>query len=77
MLGILIGPDVLDIAHVTSTLSFLANFGLVFLFFFAGLEVIEQRVPRTAVMRGTAGWVVSATLGAIAENSTIVSVRPM
>src|ERR1700759_2418349 len=66
VLGILIGPQVLDIARVTSTLSFLANFGLVFLFFFAGLEVIEQRVPRVAVVQGTAGWLVSATLGAIA-----------
>ena len=39
--GIVIGPQVLDIAQVDRYLTFLSNFGLVFLFFFAGLEVIE------------------------------------
>ena len=36
VLGILIGPQVLDWAQVDSYIGFLANFGLVFLFFFAG-----------------------------------------
>src|SRR5213593_2383357 len=39
VLGILIGPEVLGWAEVDSYITFLSNFGLAFLFFFAGLEV--------------------------------------
>jgi Kef-type K+ transport system membrane component KefB len=63
--GILIGPQVLDIARVDSYINFLANFGLVFLFFFAGLEVIEKKVPRRSLVRGTVGWGISLALGCI------------
>jgi Kef-type K+ transport system membrane component KefB len=66
VLGILIGPHVLDIAQVDRYLAFLANFGLVFLFFVAGLEVIEQRVPAPSLVRGTAGWAWSVALGLLA-----------
>jgi Kef-type K+ transport system membrane component KefB len=63
VLGILIGPEGLDIAQVDTYITFLANFGLAFLFFFAGLEVIEKHVPRQAVVRGSAGWAISILLG--------------
>lgn len=66
VLGILIGPQVLDIAKVNRYINFLANFGLVFLFFFAGLEVVEKRVSPRSVARGTAGWAISLVLGSIA-----------
>ena len=66
VLGILIGPEALDIANVNSYISFLANFGLVFLFFFAGLEVIEKQVPRSALARASAGWAVSLALATVA-----------
>ena len=46
VLGILIGPQVLGWASVDSYIAFLENFGLVFLFFFAGIEVVEKHVPR-------------------------------
>jgi Kef-type K+ transport system membrane component KefB len=65
ILGILIGPDVLDLAEVNTYLTFLANFGLAFLFFFAGLEVIEKHVPRHAVVRGSIGWTISIALGLV------------
>jgi Kef-type K+ transport system membrane component KefB len=58
-LGIVIGPQVLDIAHVDKALTFLSNLGLVFLFFFAGLEVVEKHVPRRSLSRGGAGWAIS------------------
>jgi Kef-type K+ transport system membrane component KefB len=64
-LGILIGPEVLDIAEVDSFITFLADFGLVFLFFIAGLEVIEKRVPRRSLVRGTIGWVISLAIGVL------------
>jgi Kef-type K+ transport system membrane component KefB len=63
VLGILIGPEVLDIADSDAYIEFLANIGLVFLFFFAGLEVIEKRVPRRELALGTAGWAASLAIG--------------
>jgi Kef-type K+ transport system membrane component KefB len=60
VLGIVIGPEVLDI---DAYIEFLANIGLVFLFFFAGLEVIEKRVPRRELALGTAGWAASLAIG--------------
>ncbi len=65
VLGILIGPQGLDIAKVNSYISFLANFGLVFLFFFAGLEVIEKQVPRASLVRASSGWAGSLALATV------------
>jgi Kef-type K+ transport system membrane component KefB len=63
VLGILIGSEVLDIAEPDAYIEFLSNIGLVFLFFFAGLEVIEKHVPRRSVVRGTCGWAISVAIG--------------
>jgi Kef-type K+ transport system membrane component KefB len=63
VLGILIGPEGLDLAQVDSHIDFLADLGLVFLFFFAGLELIEQRVARRSLVRGTGGWAISLAIG--------------
>jgi Kef-type K+ transport system membrane component KefB len=63
VLGILIGPDGLGWAEVDQYINFLANFGLVFLFFFAGVEVVEKHVPRRALVLGTSGWALSLALG--------------
>jgi Kef-type K+ transport system membrane component KefB len=63
VLGIVIGPQVLDIAHVNNYITVFSNFGLALLFFFAGLEVIEKKVPRAAIRRGTLGWAVSLAIG--------------
>jgi Kef-type K+ transport system membrane component KefB len=65
VLGILIGPEVLDLAQVDSHIDFLSNLGLVFLFFFAGLELVEQRVARRSLVRGTIGWTISLTVGIV------------
>jgi Kef-type K+ transport system membrane component KefB len=65
VLGILIGPEVLDIAEADPYIRYLSAFGLAFLFFFAGLEVVEKKVPRRAVLRGTAGWAVSIGIGLV------------
>ena len=63
LLGILIGPEVLDIAPLNQYLVFLSDVGLAFLFFFAGLEVVEQHVPRSSLQRGTGGWLISVVIG--------------
>jgi Kef-type K+ transport system membrane component KefB len=62
-LGIAIGPDVLDWARPDAYVQFLSKIGLAMLFFMAGLEVVEKKVPRRALRRGTAGWFVSLVLG--------------
>ena len=63
VLGILIGPEVLGIAHVNVYITFLSQFGLALLFFFAGLEVVEHHVQPEALRRGTIGWGVSLAIG--------------
>ena len=63
VLGIMVGPEVLGWAELDSVTTFLANFGLALLFFFAGLEVVERGVPRRALQRGTLGWALSLAIG--------------
>ena len=63
LLGILIGPEGLGWAKIDTHIDFLANFGLVFLFFFAGIELVEHRVARRSLLRGTAGWAISIAIG--------------
>jgi Kef-type K+ transport system membrane component KefB len=65
-LGILIGPEVLDLAQAGDHVQFLANLGLVMLFFFAGLELVEHRVPPRSLARGSGGWGISLALGLLA-----------
>jgi Kef-type K+ transport system membrane component KefB len=65
VLGILIGPDVLDIAKVNTYITVLSNFGLSMLFFFAGLEVIEKRVSSRLLKLGTVGWTLSLGIGLV------------
>ena len=66
VLGILIGPEALGFADSDPYIEFLSTLGLVFLFFFAGLEVVEKRVPRRALGLGTAGWAMSLAIGLVA-----------
>jgi Kef-type K+ transport system membrane component KefB len=63
VLGILIGPEVLGWASVDPYITFLSDIGLAFLFFFAGLEVIEKAVPRRALRLGSIGWGISLAIG--------------
>jgi len=65
VLGILIGPDVLDIAKGNTYITVLSNFGLSMLFFFAGLEVIEKKVSGRLLRLGTVGWTLSLGIGLV------------
>ena len=65
LLGILIGPQVLDIAKPDPYIQFLSAFGLVVLFFLAGIEVIHSNVSRQLLTRGSIGWGISICIGAI------------
>ena len=44
LLGVLIGPQVLDLANVNSFTEFFADLGLGMLFFFAGYEIDIARI---------------------------------
>ena len=63
VLGILIGPEALGLATVNEYIDFISDFGLALLFFFAGVEVIEHRVPTKVLRRGTLGWGMSLAIG--------------
>jgi len=65
-LGILIGPEVLDWAEADAYVTFLSRLGLAMLFFMAGLEVVERKVPRGELQRGAVGWFVSLAVGMVA-----------
>jgi Kef-type K+ transport system membrane component KefB len=62
VLGMMIGPEVLDIAHVNQYVTVFSNIGLAFLFFFAGIEVVEERVAQRALRLGTGGWIISLVI---------------
>ena len=44
MLGILVGPEILGLAHTDAFIEFFANLGLGMLFFFAGYEIDFERI---------------------------------
>ena len=62
-LGILIGPEVLDWAEADAYVTFLSRLGLAMLFFMAGLEVVEKKIPRVELRRGAKGWFGSLAVG--------------
>jgi Kef-type K+ transport system membrane component KefB len=64
-LGIIVGPQVLDLAHTGDFIDALSTFGLAFLFFLAGIEIDFQRIRGAPLERGLAGWGTSVVLGAV------------
>ena len=62
LLGIVIGPQVLDIATPDDFIQFFANLGLGMLFFFAGYEIDFQRIRGKALNLAIAGWILSLAL---------------
>lgn len=63
LLGILIGPDVLDLAEPDAFVDFLANLGLAALFFLAGREIDLPRIAGTPLRLASEGWLVGLVLG--------------
>jgi len=61
-LGILVGPQVLDIAHTDEFIDFFSNLGLGMLFYFAGYEINFQRIRGRPMRLGAWGWVFSIVL---------------
>jgi Kef-type K+ transport system membrane component KefB len=63
LLGIIIGPEVLDLAEPDEFVDFLANLGLAALFFLAGREVDLRRIAGAPLRLAGAGWLIGLVLG--------------
>ena len=77
-MGILIGPEVLEIAGTDNFIEFFSNLGLGMLFFFAGYEIDFERIKGTPLKLGAWGWLLSIALaygigGILAAAGIIVS----
>ena len=62
VLGILIGPQVADLAKVDQFTNFFGNLGLAMLFFFAGYEIDFERIRGRPLELGIAIWLMSLAL---------------
>ncbi len=63
LLGILIGPSVLGIAHLDSFVKGLSTLGLAFLFFVAGYEIDPRRLQGAPFRRAALGWGATVVIG--------------
>jgi len=61
-LGILVGPQILDIARTDEFIDFFSNLGLGMLFYFAGYEINFQRIRGRPMRLGAWGWLFSIVL---------------
>jgi Kef-type K+ transport system membrane component KefB len=77
LLGIIIGPDVLDLAGPDPFIDFLANLGLATLFFLAGSEIDLSRIRGAPLRLASLGWLASLVLGVVAgfalESAGVIS----
>src|SRR3954468_22426230 len=78
LLGIVIGPQVLDLAQADEFIQFFSNLGLGMLFFFAGYEIDFERIRGRPLALGAWGWVLSVALaygigGALAAAGIVLS----
>jgi len=78
MLGIVIGPEVLDLAHSSEFIDFFSNLGLGMLFYFAGYEIDFERIKGAPLRLGALGWALSVGIayglgGALAAAGIVVS----
>ena len=55
-LGILVGPELLDLVEVDPSISLLSQLGLGFLFFFAGLELEPEAIKGRYGKLAAIGW---------------------
>ena len=62
VLGIVIGPEVLELAHSDDFVNFFANLGLGMLFFFAGYEIDFERIKGRPMQLGALGWLLSVLI---------------
>jgi Kef-type K+ transport system membrane component KefB len=78
LLGIVVGPQVLDLAQIDPTTDLFGDLGLGMLFFFAGYEIDFERIRGKPLNLGLLGWGLSLVLaygigGALAAAGVVVS----
>jgi Kef-type K+ transport system membrane component KefB len=78
LLGIVVGPEVLDLAETDNFIEFFSNLGLGMLFFFAGYELDFERIRGRPLALGVLGWLLSIGLaygigGALAAAGIVLS----
>jgi Kef-type K+ transport system membrane component KefB len=78
LLGIVVGPEVLDLAKTSDFIDFFSNLGLGMLFFFAGYEIDFERIKGRPLELGALGWLLSIALaygigGALAAAGIVLS----
>ena len=78
VLGIVIGPQVLDLAQIDDFTQFFGNLGLGMLFFFAGYEIDFDRLRGAPLRLAVIGWLLSLVLaygigGALAAAGVVLS----
>jgi Kef-type K+ transport system membrane component KefB len=78
LLGIVIGPEVADLAQVDPTTELFSSLGLGLLFFFAGYEIDFERIKGQPLRLGGIGWLLSLLLaygigGALAAAGVVLS----
>lgn len=61
-LGIIVGPPLLGLTHVTPIADLLSQFGLAFLFFLAGFELEPERVRGLPARLAVTTWLISLAL---------------
>lgn len=62
ILGIVVGPEVLNLAQPDDFIEFFASLGLGMLFFFAGYEIDLERIRGVPLKLAAVGWVISLAL---------------
>jgi Kef-type K+ transport system membrane component KefB len=62
LLGIVVGPAVLNLASTTPTIHTLSTLGLSFLFFLAGYEIEPKKIAGKPLALGGLSWVISLGL---------------
>lgn len=76
MLGIVVGPQVLGLAHTDEFVNFFSNLGLGMLFFFAGYEIDIARIRGRPLRLALFGWAMSLaiayTLGGVLAAAGVV-----
>jgi Kef-type K+ transport system membrane component KefB len=65
VLGIMIGPHVLDWVELDEVITVMAEMGLVFLIFLAGFEIDMQRVKGSPLRLAVTHWVCSLVIGVV------------
>ncbi|CAN5568271.1 cation:proton antiporter [soil metagenome] len=62
IIGVVVGPHVLDLAQLDDSTMFFGNLGLGMLFFFAGYEIDFDRIKGRPLELGGAGWLISLAI---------------